>query len=430
MHSTSPVPADQSVPGYRIALVIVGVAFTLTTLYTGSELVGELGLATAVRATLIGSLVLSVLSIPAAVVGSRTRLSTYMIVSQVFGRKGAVAVNVLLCAVLLGWYAVTAELFGRTCFITLGHYFPAVSEWEYTVACSACVIATTGIGFGAINRLSLLAAPLLVALTVYVAWRSLQHASWPQLMTIPGTQVDFAEGVSAVIGGAIVGVLLMPDITRYCGSLSDCVVVSVVGNGFGTAIALILSMLPALAFHEQDPMRYLATLHLIAVGFFILVMSTWTMNAINLYSAGLAASAALANTRYGRIVVLCGLAGTTLAMLGVADRLIKFLVLLGLIVPPVAAVYLTDYLVLRRQNYGSGGDIGTVATNVNGLLSCLLGAAFGIFMYEHHSSLTGVPTIESFLSACLVYLAAEGLRLRSGRDRTWSLPKSRARATV
>jgi cytosine permease len=411
MHSTTPVPIEQSLPGYRITLVTIGISFTLTGLYAGAELASSLGLQRAIRAILVGSLVLGAVSIPAAIIGSRTRLSTYMIVSHVFGRKGSIAVNVLLAIVLLGWYAVTAELFGHACYITLAERFPSIAQWEYTIACSAIVTGTTVVGFRAIDRLSLMAAPLLVALTVYVGWRSLQHTSWSVMSSAVGGHMEFAEGVSAVIGAAVVGVLLMPDITRYCRSTSDSVMVCVVGNGLGNAVALTLAALPALAFHELDPMKYLGVLHLAGLGFVVLVISTWTMNAINLYSTGLVTAAALRSGLYGPLVIVCGIAGTALAVLGVADLLIKFLVLLGLIVPPVAGVYMTDYFVLGHRDYGRLDADDNDFWNINALLACLCGAAVGMTMYFRHISLTGVPTIESFLSACTFYFAAERLRV-------------------
>jgi cytosine permease len=413
MHSTSPVPLEQSIPGYRVTLVTIGISFTLTGLYAGAELGSALGLYPAIRAILIGSLVLGVLSIPAAIIGARTRLSTYMIVSHVFGARGSIAVNVLLAVVLLGWYSVTAQLFGHTCYIALAARFPSIADWEYTVACSILVTLTTLVGIRAIDRLSLIAAPLLVALTAYVALLSLQQHSLQDLARIAPGHMEFAEGVSAVIGAAVVGVLLMPDITRYCRSTADCVLVSVVGNGLGNAVALTLAVLPALALHELDPMKYLALLGLAGVGFATLVVSTWTMNAINLYSTSLVTSAGLNNSRYRLITVACGSVGTLIAATGIADSLIKFLVLLGLIVPPVAGVYITDYLVLGRRDFSHDAVSRGRAVNVNALLACLIGAAIGVIMYYRHISLTGVPTIESLLSACLLYFAAERLRLRA-----------------
>jgi cytosine permease len=419
-HTTVPVPLDHSVPAYRVALVSVGIAFTLTGLYTGAELATALGLEVAVRAIVLGSLILTVMSVPASVVGARTRLSTYMIVSHVFGQRGANLINLMLAVVLLGWYAVTAALFGRTFYLAAADMLPVhLPQWFYTVASSIVVCATTVFGFRAIDRLSLAAAPLLVALTAYVAWRALQHTTLAAMAAIPGLQVDLNTGISAVVGGMIVNVVLMPDVTRYSRSLIDCIVISFAGNGVGGAAALVLALLPVLAFHETDPMKYMAVLGLVTVAFSVLVISTWTINAVNLYSAGLVASTAFRRVGYGRLVVACGTVGTVLALTGLADRLIDFLIVLGLIVPPIAAVYITDFFIFGRRDYASPGEGPAARTNVSGLLACLLGALVGIVLYRTGISPTGVPTIESFLSAVAAYWGLEIGRLRVGRDRSW-----------
>ena len=62
-------------------------------------------------AVLIGAALLSVMSVPAAIVGARTRLSSYMIIELTYGWLGAKFINFWLGLFLLGWYAVTAELF-------------------------------------------------------------------------------------------------------------------------------------------------------------------------------------------------------------------------------------------------------------------------------------------------------------------------------
>jgi len=421
-HSTTPVPPEQQVAGYRIALVCIAIAFTLTGLYTGSELALALGLKQGIRATVLGSIILAVMSVPAAMVGAQTRLSTYMVVLHVFGRTGSRFVNLVLALVLLGWYAVTAELFGRTCYLTVGGYFPslALPQWIYTVACSAIVVATTIYGFRAIERLSLAVAPLLVVLTGFVAWRALQHAPWSQLMSVPGTQVDLGRGISAVIGGLVVNVVLMPDITRYARSTFDCALISITGNGIGGGAALILAMLPALAFGEQDPMKYMIVLGLTGIAFTTLVLSTWSINVVNLYSTGLVTSTALRKLSYGRIVIGCGVVGTVVAVIGIADSLIDFLVLLGLIVPPVAAVYLTDFFLFGRRDYAGVHEVApSDTTNVSGVLGCTAGTIIGITTYFSHHSLTGIPTIEAFVSASLVYGLLEKLRALGKRDRGW-----------
>jgi cytosine permease len=421
-HSMVPVPASESVPAYRVAMVCTSVAFTLTGLYMGSEIASEIGWRRGVLASVVGSLILVVMSIPASVVGARTRLSTYMIVRFVFGPVGSRLINAVLAAVLIGWFAVTAEFFGRTCYLTVQQYFPhaPVPLQIYTLVCCLLVIATTVFGFRALDRISLCVAPLLVALTIYVAHRALGHASWSLISANTGTDPDLGRGISAVVGGMIVNVVLMPDLTRYSRTVTDCVVISVTGNGVANGVMLILAMIPALAFGEQDPMRYMALIGLVPLAFTILVLSTWSVNAVNLYSSGLVTATALPSHRYSVAVIGSGLVGTVLALLGLADRFLDFLVLLGLIVPPIAAVYLADYFVLGRTDYATG-PAGTVAakTNLNGLAAATLGAVTGCGLYVAKVSFTGVPTIEAFVVAAVAYWGLEKIRVARGRNRLW-----------
>jgi hypothetical protein len=54
-------------------------------------------------------------------------------------------------------------------------------------------------------------------------------------------------------------------------------------------------------------------------------------------------------------------------------------------------------------------------------MACTIGVALGIALYFTKTSLTGVPTIESFVSAGCLYLIGEWARRSLGRDRRWQL---------
>ena len=152
--SRTPVADEETVSGVQVGIVIVGISITLPLLYSAGELVHGLGLSRAIIAAVAGALILSVMSVPAAVVGARTRLSSYMIVEHTFGYAGAKFVNFWFGLFLLGWYAVTAELFGRTLFLAAGELTSFASpEWVYTVISSGVVTATTIYGFKAIDQL-------------------------------------------------------------------------------------------------------------------------------------------------------------------------------------------------------------------------------------------------------------------------------------
>ena len=56
---------------------------------------------------------------------------------------------------------------------------------------------------------------------------------------------------------------------------------------------------------------------------------------------------------------------------------------------------------------------------MSGIVACAVGAAIGCTLYLTRSSLSGVPTIESFICGGVTYWALEKLRTNGGRDRLW-----------
>lgn len=413
----TPVDSADTVSGLQIGVVLIGISITLPLLYSAGELAQAMGLARAALATLAGAVVLSLLFIPAAVVGLRTRLSSYMIIEHTYGYAGAKLINAAFTVFLLGWYAVTAELFGRTLFLAAGDGAAALPEWAYTVLSSVLVTVTTVYGFRAIDRLALVAVPALLLALLAVVYLSLRETPLDELLRQPGSgAVDMPTAISAVIGAAIVGVVLTPDLTRYARDTRDCVTASLLGMGGGMCIAYLVGMVPVLAWGELEPMAYLMLMGLGIVSLAVLVFATWTTNVINLYSAALACRASVPAGNYRLAVALLGIVGTAAALVGVADRLIGFLVFLGLLVPPVAGVYLADYFVLRRRDFSASHLQRRPALQRNALAATLTSGSVATWLFYADASLTGIGAIDSLLLALVLYTALEALQ-RAARGR-------------
>ena len=282
--SRTPVDSSEAVSGFQIGVVLIGISITLPLLYSAGELALGIGLPRAIVAALIGALVLSLMSIPAAIVGVRTRLSSYMIIEHTFGYAGAKFVNFWFGIFLLGWYAVTAELFGRTLYLAAGELISVgIPEWAYTVLSSALVTLTTIYGFRAIDRLALVAVPLLLLALLGVVVLSLRETGFAALLAVPGAgEIDMPTAISAVIGAAIVGVVLTPDLTRYARNVRDCVTASFLGQGGGMSIVYIAGMIPVLVWGELEPMTYMFIIGFGGNALAVLVFATLTTYVINL----------------------------------------------------------------------------------------------------------------------------------------------------
>lgn len=406
--SRTPVADEETVSGVQVGIVIVGISITLPLLYSAGELVHGLGLSRAIIASVAGALILSVMSVPAAVVGARTRLSSYMIVEHTFGYAGAKFVNFWFGLFLLGWYAVTAELFGRTLFLAASELTSFTSpEWVYTVVSSAVVTVTTIYGFKAIDRLALVAVPFLLLALVAVAVFSLRQTSFSDLLSIDSGDMTMATAISAVVGAAIVGVVLMPDLTRYTRNTMDCVAASFIGQGGGITVAYVLGMIPVLVWNELEPMNYMFIIGFGGFALAVLVFATWTTNTVNLYSTALAARASVPLGHYRSIVVVSGIVGTIAALGGIAEHLIDFLITLGLLVPPIAGVYLCNFFLLKRTDFSAEHLEHRPAIKVNAVIAGIGSGIVATWMYYSDLSLTSIASFDSLLISIVVYLTLE-----------------------
>jgi len=412
--SRTPVDESEAVSGFQIGVVLIGISITLPLMYSAGEVVQGIGLSKAIIATLTGALILSLMSIPAAIVGVKTRLSSYMIIEHTFGYAGAKFVNFWFGIFLLGWYAVTAELFGRTLFLAATELTTsAIPEWGYTVLSSALVTVTTIYGFKAIDRLALVAVPFLLFALIAVAVFSLQKTSFSDLLLIEGEGIDMPTAISAVVGAAIVGVVLTPDLTRYARNVRDCITASFLGQGGGMTIAYVFGMIPVLVWNELEPMKYMFLIGFGGIALAVIVFATWTTNVINLYSTALAARASVPLGQYKSVVIVSGIVGTLAAIVGISDNLIEFLIVMGLLVPPIAGVYFVDFFVFKRTDFSAERLDGRPALRINAVVVGLGTGILSTWMFYSDRSLTSIGALDSLFISIVAYIALQKITGKS-----------------
>ena len=375
-------------------------------LYTGAITSENLGFIGTAQAVGLASLVLAVMSIPAAIVGAQTRFSSYLIYLFVFGKKGSNYVNALLGLTLLGWFAVTAGFFGETLHIAFIEFFGASPPtWLLTLISSALIIITTIFGFKAIDRLALFAVPLLILFLIYVCNLSLGEINFSAMLEIEGSDPSyFTTAVSTIIGSLIVGVVLMPDLARYARSTKDCITASFLGNGIGNSFSMMIGVIPAMGTGLLDPMAYMIALGLVGSAFIVLVFATWTTNSVNLYSTTLAIAVIKTKTPEWKLAITCGVLGTTLAIIGVTEYFVEFLEWLGVIVPPVAGIYLTDYFFLKQKKYSLDLKDEIPDYDRAALVAWIVATIISIAAFGNEISLTTIPSLDALLVTIPIYL--------------------------
>lgn len=351
-HSREPVPLEESVHGTRIAIIIIGVMITVPVLVTGSEIGLAMGLENAIATFFIGGFVLTLLCCLTAAVGAKARISTYMLLGFSFGSTGAKIVNCTFVASLLGWAAVTVALFGRICTeIANKAWGIQVAPEIWMVIGSVIMVGSVVFGFSALDRINKYSVPILIILLGYLVWVSLDGTSFELLSKTSGTGLRFELGLSIVIGGFIVGTALMPDIARYLPNTRHGILASVLSVGIGYPLVLGVATIVTVATGQKDLILMLSALGLGLSAMVLLGLASWTSNAINYYASGLALVAVFSKVRKWKLTLLAGLVSALIAVLGISEHLVDFLLILGFTIPPICGIYIVDFFLLKKQKY-------------------------------------------------------------------------------
>ncbi|MDO6516016.1 cytosine permease [Zobellia galactanivorans] len=351
-YSRAKVPENKTVNGLRIASIIIGIGVTLPVFFVGSEVTLALGLQKAFWVFMGVCLILSVLCGITAVIGNRTRLSTYMLLHFSFGKKGTLLINFLVAITLLGWYAVTVEIFGQAlsdAFLQLLNV--ALPVWVGIVIGSVLMTLTSIYGFRIIERFSSIAVPLMLLFVVYVLYVATSENNMALLWQTDGNgNMSSSQAISAVVGMIILTPVLMPDYSRFARTDKDSII-SVLGLTIGFPLILLAGGIPTLITGEIDIMKIMISLSLTLPALFILIFSTWTTNTANLYSTQLTLSTVFVKTKEAKLGIGASIIGTVLALLGVATYFIDFLNVSSIFIPPVSAIFIADFFFVKKQDY-------------------------------------------------------------------------------
>ena len=143
-----------------------------------------------------------------------------------------------------------------------------------------------------------------------------------------------------------------------------------IGNGLMTLVGAF----GALVYQQADIVDILVAQGLATLGVLMLFLNLWTTQDNTVYNFAVAGCNLLRTERRRTITVIGAAIGTLLAVLGMYEWLIPFLILLGTFIPPVGGVIMANYFVTWRGRYADLGSTALPAFNVIGLIAYALGS--------------------------------------------------------
>jgi cytosine permease len=403
--------AEKPVSALRLALILMGALIALPAFVMGAHLNAELGTRGAIIASLGGGFVLACIAASAAVVGAHSRLSSYELILLAFGHTGGKFVNAVLSLVMVGWFAVVASLFGDAVLRAGADQLPLNADAWIGIGC-VLMILTTLLGFRALDILSMLTTPLkilLLAVTVFVSLgRSGSEGLWA-MSSQPG--LSLAEGTSFVVGGVIVGALLTPDLARLATSRLQAALACFLAFAIGQPLVLVLSGIPARLAGESDLVQIMIMLGLGVPALLVVILAAWSSNAYNLYAITLVYRT-LSRAANWKLATFGGALGAVIALMGIAQQLTPYLLLLSVAIPPIAGVYLASYYI----NWIGAVPHSEAAWRPRSFIAWGTGVVVAALEAPLGFSVTGITAVDALLLSMTCFVALHLLFLQRQRQ--------------
>lgn len=414
-YASGALPESMTVPGWRVALINASFTFALAGFLNCAQTGLALGFWPAVLAALLSGLILCGGACLTAIVSVRSRLTTYLLIQHSFGVKGAALVNIVMAIIHFCWFGVNVSFFGDAMVAAASEGYGIPGDFNTFVIIGSVLISISTIyGFRTLDRLAMVAVPLTGLILIAVCIKAL-GAGPVDLGPAenPPEPMSFGIALSALVGGNMLAVAAMPDLSRFIRTQFGAVYGMVLTFPFAVPLLMVISALIALSTGQTDIMQLVVDFGFGAPALILLVLSVWTINALNLYSASLSMTATFPQIDQRIFTLAGGAVGCIFALMGIINSFIPFLVTLGLLIPPIAAIYVIDgFTIFRNKSYDTSAE-NTPAFRLKPIIVWLGSLAITMPATAAGVTLTTVPALDATILAAGAYLLL--LRLSPAR---------------
>lgn len=372
------IPDSDRRSWWSIACIWIGNSINVSTLMTGAILGAGLTLWDAFWAAFIGFGIILTYMCFVAMEATDTGLPTSAMSAAALGRKGGrYIISIILGISLIGWFGVQAAVCGSSFSLMAKSLGLNISPQVSAIVLGILMLATAIAGFDGVKWVNYIAAPLLFVICAYGLYASLSDTGFNVLSAyVPKQNMGLVAGINIAVGFFAVGGATVGDFTRYARNRKGAVLSSIIGIWPPMVILLMMGAMLAIVKPESngDISQIIASLGLAGVALVALVLSTWSVNVGNAYSAGLAFAviADKGEKGYRISTAIAGAAGIVLAAAGIMNYFTMFLTVLSAMIPALAGSMIADYWFVRKARPDNFKPLD--GFSVPGLVSFIVGS--------------------------------------------------------
>ena len=357
------------------SVVLLGFTFFTATMWAGGSVGVAFDFPTMLMVLAAGNLLLGIYAAVLGYIAAKTGLNTALMSRFTFGELGSKLSDFILGFTQIGWYAwgtaTMAILLIKLTGMPEGMTTPLMILFGFAF----CV--TAFIGYRGLEWLSRVAVPamiILVAVSMTIA--TSDAGGLGGLLSItPTSEMTVAAAITLVFGTFVSGGTQATNWTRFAKSGKTAVIATLLAFFLGNGLMTLIGAFGALVYQQADIVDIMVAQGLATLGILMLFLNLWTTQDNTVYNFAVA-GCNLVRTRRRKLVTVVGAGiGTVLAVMGMYQWLIPFLVLLGTFIPPIGGVIMASYFIGYKRQYPDLATASLPAFNLPGLAAYAIGSA-------------------------------------------------------
>jgi len=238
-------------------------------------------------------------------------------------------------------------------------------------------------GIKSMAKLMKFALPAMIIFAVYYLFARVFPAGSSLFDKVGNGKLAFMAGVGMAWSTFVVSGTMTGDIVRYTKTGKQAVWVTAVAFLFSNAPFMVMGALIAAAipdptvqyFFDQKTIAVLLPLVVIAI------LSNWSTCDACLYNAAMGYTNGIKSLNWRNAAILGTVIGIIAAGTGLIGNVVNYLILIGLIVPPIGGAIIADYYVIRGDKVGFSVDRET-DFNWAAVIAVVVGILFGYWVNQ------------------------------------------------
>jgi len=392
----SAVPSESRKPIWSLAPLLMGFALTSTTLFAGGLIGSAFPFSTMLTIVLIGNLLLGTYCAAMGYIAQRSGLTTVLMSRFSFGNIGSRWVDFVLGFTQIGWYAVTNAFIADA--LTKQFGLSDGMKVFLTVFFTFAFCVTAYIGYTAMDWLSRLAVPAMLVLIAISLIRGFGEAG--DLANLqPSQQMGFGAAIATVMSTFISGGTQATNWSRFADTPKNAIWSTFLAFFFINGLLVFTGAFTTLVYGSDDLIAAMAKQGLLLGSLVLLILNVWTTQDNTIYAFSVAGTNFFRTTKRHAFVIGGALFALLLALTGIYENLITYLLLLGTLIPPIGGIIMTDFW-LRHQGQFPPLDTALPAFNWAGVIAYIVAA---LIAYFTGTAGIGIGPLNGIISAAILY---------------------------